>query len=119
MSNFFKKEDLQNTRNFKIQGAANKILQLNHDNNNDQRLCIIVTASTGNHAQGVAYIFVNKLTFTRIHCCVKRKSFSRNIGICFGIIPNKIMVYLFILMMTKMLFWISPLSCMKYFFNKK
>lgn len=43
-----KREDLQKVRSFKIRGAYNKI---NNLTNND-----IVTASAGNHAQGVAYV---------------------------------------------------------------
>lgn len=46
---FLKREDLQNTRSFKIRGSFNKILK-NRDSNS-----IIVCASAGNHAQGVAY----------------------------------------------------------------
>ena len=48
---FLKREDLQPTHSFKIRGAYNKISHLvNKDNVNH-----IVTASAGNHAQGVAY----------------------------------------------------------------
>jgi threonine dehydratase len=46
---FFKREDLQNTRSFKIRGALNKIL----NNENSTKL---VTCSAGNHAQGVALV---------------------------------------------------------------
>jgi threonine dehydratase len=46
---FLKREDLQKTRSFKIRGSFNKILK-NKDSN-----AIIVCASAGNHAQGVAY----------------------------------------------------------------
>ena len=44
-----KREDLQNTRSFKIRGALNKIL----NNTNKAKL---VTCSAGNHAQGVALV---------------------------------------------------------------
>ena len=44
---YFKREDLQTVRSFKIRGALNKIIKTDSD--------IIVTASAGNHAQGVAY----------------------------------------------------------------
>ncbi len=46
---FLKREDLQKTRSFKIRGSLNKMLK-NKDSNS-----IIVCASAGNHAQGVAY----------------------------------------------------------------
>ena len=46
---FFKREDLQTTRSFKIRGAYNKITNCMGDSNSP-----IVTASAGNHAQGVA-----------------------------------------------------------------
>ena len=49
---FLKREDLQNTRSFKIRGSYNKISKLNKINQSKG----IVTASAGNHAQGVAYI---------------------------------------------------------------
>ena len=45
---FFKREDLQIVRSFKIRGAYNKIINSNKENG-------FVTASAGNHAQGVAY----------------------------------------------------------------
>lgn len=48
---FLKREDLQNTRSFKLRGSLNKIL-INKDNNKNTR---IITASAGNHAQGVAF----------------------------------------------------------------
>lgn len=47
---FFKREDLQNTRSFKIRGAYNKIKKTTENNKNIN----IVTASAGNHAQGVS-----------------------------------------------------------------
>lgn len=46
---YFKREDLQNTRSFKIRGSLNKILNTNINGE-------IVTCSAGNHAQGVAYV---------------------------------------------------------------
>ena len=45
---YLKREDLQFTRSFKIRGAFNKIIKNNNYNN-------LVTASAGNHAQGVAF----------------------------------------------------------------
>ena len=50
---FFKREDLQKVRSFKIRGAFNKIKSLNLDNTQDGKK--IICASAGNHAQGVAY----------------------------------------------------------------
>ena len=47
---FLKKENLQVTGAFKIRGAYNKIASLTHE----QRVCGVVAASAGNHAQGVA-----------------------------------------------------------------
>ena len=49
---FLKREDLQNTRSFKIRGSFNKISKLSKIKQSKG----IVTASAGNHAQGVAYI---------------------------------------------------------------
>jgi threonine dehydratase len=45
---FLKREDLQIVRSYKIRGAYNKMAQLPNDS-------IVVCASAGNHAQGVAY----------------------------------------------------------------
>jgi len=45
-----KREDLQPTFSFKIRGAYNRLVQLSEA----QRRCGVVTASAGNHAQGVA-----------------------------------------------------------------
>lgn len=47
---FLKREDLQAVRSFKIRGAYNKIIK--HSEQNTE----FVTASAGNHAQGVAYV---------------------------------------------------------------
>jgi threonine dehydratase len=47
---YLKREDLQKVRSFKIRGAYNKIMNNLSTNN------IYVTASAGNHAQGVAYV---------------------------------------------------------------
>ncbi len=47
---FMKREDLQQVFSFKLRGAYNKMAQLD----NDQRQCGVITASAGNHAQGVA-----------------------------------------------------------------
>lgn len=48
---YFKREDLQVVRSYKIRGAYNKITSLTES----QKLNGIVCASAGNHAQGVAY----------------------------------------------------------------
>ena len=45
---FFKREDLQITRSFKLRGSLNKIKSTN---TNKELIC----ASAGNHAQGVSY----------------------------------------------------------------
>jgi len=45
-----KREDLQPTFSFKIRGAYNKLVQLS----DEQRQSGVITASAGNHAQGVA-----------------------------------------------------------------
>ena len=47
---FFKREDLQVVRSYKIRGAYNKMSSLS----NEEKQCGIVCASAGNHAQGVA-----------------------------------------------------------------
>ena len=47
---FFKREDLQQVRSYKIRGAYNKISSLNPDEIKKGIVC----ASAGNHAQGVA-----------------------------------------------------------------
>ena len=49
---FFKREDLQKTRSFKIRGSLNKIIKKTNSGKNKKH---IVCASAGNHAQGVAY----------------------------------------------------------------
>ncbi len=48
---WLKLENLQLTGSFKIRGALNKLLQLSED----ERRRGVVTASSGNHAQGVGY----------------------------------------------------------------
>lgn len=48
---FFKREDLQTVRSYKIRGAYNKISSLSES----EKARGIVCASAGNHAQGVAY----------------------------------------------------------------
>tara|TARA_B100001029_G_scaffold54091_1_gene43487 strand:+ start:1284 stop:2816 length:1533 start_codon:yes stop_codon:yes gene_type:complete len=48
---FLKREDLQPTHSFKIRGAHNKIAHLVKT----KKIKHVVTASAGNHAQGVAY----------------------------------------------------------------
>ncbi|MBD1588840.1 pyridoxal-phosphate dependent enzyme, partial [Pseudomonas typographi] len=46
----FKREDLQPTFSFKVRGACNRLAQLT----GAERAAGVVTASAGNHAQGVA-----------------------------------------------------------------
>jgi len=48
---YLKREDLQKVRSFKIRGAFNKICQLSKEEKEKG----VVTASAGNHAQGVAF----------------------------------------------------------------
>ena len=48
---FFKREDAQTVRSYKIRGAYNKILSLSKQDVKNGIVC----ASAGNHAQGVAY----------------------------------------------------------------
>ena len=48
---WFKREDLQPVRSYKIRGAYNLVAQLD----DDARRCGVVTASAGNHGQGVAF----------------------------------------------------------------
>ena len=48
---FFKREDLQQIRSFKIRGAYNKISSLSKE----KRVVGIICASAGNHAQGFAF----------------------------------------------------------------
>ena len=65
---FFKREDLQKVRSFKIRGAFNKIKSLNLENTQGGKK--IICASAGNHAQGVAYS-CNKLkilNFSSFEC---------------------------------------------------
>ncbi|HMI08822.1 MAG TPA: threonine ammonia-lyase, biosynthetic [Candidatus Saccharimonadales bacterium] len=47
---YLKREDLQPVHSFKLRGAYNKIIHLT----DDERACGVITASAGNHAQGVA-----------------------------------------------------------------
>ena len=48
---YLKKENLQITGSFKIRGAFNKLSTLT----DSEKLCGVVAASAGNHAQGIAY----------------------------------------------------------------
>lgn len=48
---YFKREDLQIVRSYKIRGAYNKMVSLSSDEKQNGVVC----ASAGNHAQGVAY----------------------------------------------------------------
>jgi len=53
---YFKREDLQQVRSYKIRGAYNKIASLSKDELKNGVVC----ASAGNHAQGVAYACYKK-----------------------------------------------------------
>ena len=48
---YLKPENLQHTGAFKLRGAFNRISQLSED----EKKCGVITASAGNHAQGVAF----------------------------------------------------------------
>ena len=48
---FLKREDLGDTRSFKLRGAYNKISKLSQEDKKRGIVC----ASAGNHAQGVSY----------------------------------------------------------------
>lgn len=48
---YLKREDLQEVRSFKIRGALNKMMSLKEEEKKNG----VVTASAGNHAQGVAF----------------------------------------------------------------
>ena len=48
---WLKREDLQPVNSFKLRGAYNRIAHLSKD----ERERGVITASAGNHAQGVAY----------------------------------------------------------------
>ena len=50
MNVFLKLENMQNTGSFKIRGALNKMSKLSED----EKQLGVITASAGNHAQGVA-----------------------------------------------------------------
>lgn len=58
---FIKREDLQIVRSFKIRGAYNKIIK------NISKSKEFVTASAGNHAQGVAYVCNNMKKYHHIY----------------------------------------------------
>lgn len=60
---YIKPENLQKTGSFKIRGAYNKLSKLDEDSKNVG----IITASAGNHAQGVAYS-ANKLGINATIC---------------------------------------------------
>ncbi|MBT5874640.1 MAG: pyridoxal-phosphate dependent enzyme, partial [Candidatus Latescibacteria bacterium] len=53
---YLKMESEQYTNSFKVRGATNKLLSLRSmtDHSDGKRRIRVVTASTGNHAQGVA-----------------------------------------------------------------
>ena len=83
---FYKREDQQIIKSFKIRGAYNKILSLDNNDLNKGLVC----ASAGNHAQGLAYSG-NKLSvntnivmplgtpFTKIR---RTKNFGGNVFWC-------------------------------------
>jgi threonine dehydratase len=51
---WFKREDLQKVRSFKIRGAYNLVSKINSENTTNIKP-VIVCASAGNHAQGIAF----------------------------------------------------------------
>ena len=59
---FLKLENLQSTNSFKVRGAFNRLLQLS----SEERRNGVVTASSGNHAQGVALAAENLKISARI-----------------------------------------------------
>lgn len=61
---WIKPENLQKTGSFKIRGAYNRISQLTEE----ERAHGIVTASAGNHAQGVAYAAQHSAALARSSC---------------------------------------------------
>ena len=60
---YLKPENLQNTGSFKLRGAYNKISQLN----DEEKKIGVITASAGNHAQGVAFA-AQKLGVNAVIC---------------------------------------------------
>lgn len=60
---YLKPENLQNTGSFKLRGAYNKISQLT----DEEKSKGVITASAGNHAQGVAYA-AQKLGIKAVIC---------------------------------------------------
>ena len=58
---WLKREDLQSVFSFKLRGAYNRMAQLSKA----ERLCGVVTASAGNHAQGVA-LSANKMDISAL-----------------------------------------------------
>ncbi|ADG97604.1 threonine dehydratase [Segniliparus rotundus DSM 44985] len=60
---YLKREDLQVVRSYKLRGAYNLMSQLSHE----EKAAGVVTASAGNHAQGVAYACHAMGVFGRIY----------------------------------------------------
>ncbi|MBQ1855027.1 MAG: pyridoxal-phosphate dependent enzyme, partial [Anaerovibrio sp.] len=60
---YLKPENLQNTGSFKLRGAYNKISQLS----DEEKKIGVITASAGNHAQGVAFA-AQKLGVNAVIC---------------------------------------------------
>jgi len=52
---FLKREDQQPVQSFKIRGAYNKLVNLVEQSSSGDKLQEVVTASAGNHAQGLAF----------------------------------------------------------------
>ena len=69
---FFKREDVQKVRSFKIRGAFNKIKSLNLNNTLDKQ---IICASAGNHAQGFAYSCAKLKIFGTVYIAAKYVEF--------------------------------------------
>ena len=69
---YLKLENLQITGAFKLRGAYNKISMLNKE----EQARGVITASAGNHAQGVAYAS-QKLGVRRSSVCLPQHQYSR------------------------------------------
>jgi threonine dehydratase len=72
---YIKVENLQKTGSFKIRGATNKILNMSAE----ERMNGVVTASAGNHAQGVA-LAANRLGIKATVVMPERASISKQLA---------------------------------------
>lgn len=78
-----KREDLQPTFSFKIRGAYNKLVQLSEE----QKARGVITASAGNHAQGVA-LAARELGITATIVCRPPRLNSRYKA-CAVVVPKR------------------------------